>query len=219
MLRQHAFRNTRAWGTKKLCSDADLIEKIRTADRRVTGCTADQLASAISELKDRGRTYAEIKAIGFQPSVIRQAGYTCADAYAHEAGMTLKSARQSCTGDELEEILRASKARDNLSPEDAIDAGYTLEELIRVGYSPEEVANGYIRSATVLATVSILKKLKAAGLTCAEAKRASFRPKPCMEAGFTFEEAKAAGYAFFEMHWKRGDETESVVHNGWELDA
>ncbi|EOD38806.1 hypothetical protein EMIHUDRAFT_224237 [Emiliania huxleyi CCMP1516] len=65
---------------------------------------------------------------------------------------------------------------------------------------------------------TILKQLKAAGMTCKEARHATFRPRQCKAAGYTYEEAKQAGYAYFELHWNRGDETESVHHNGWDID-
>ena len=65
----------------------------------------------------------------------------------------------------------------------------------------------------------VLVLLKAAGMTCTEARSAGFRPRMCKEAGFSFKEAKEAGYAYFELHWNRGDETESVPTHGWEEES
>ena len=106
----------------------------------------------------------------------------------------------------------------------AVYAGYTPDEMRRAGYSVQEIA----RASSVAAhsnrahapqqLQNILIQLKAAGLTCTEARHANFRPRQCKSAGYTFEEAKQAGYAYFELHWNRGDETESVHHHGWDVD-
>jgi hypothetical protein len=131
--------------------------------------------------------------------------------------------RDFCQTPEREAI--AGIMRDmGLSAGDAVHAGYTPDEMRRAGYSMQEIARASLvvahsnRAHAPQQLQNILIQLKAAGLTCTEARHANFRPRQCKSAGYTFEEAKQAGYAYFELHWNRGDETESVHHNGWDVD-
>ena len=136
---------------------------------------------------------------------------------------TLRDGRAFCqTPEEIAGIMR------DMGLSAAVYAGYTPDEMRRAGYSMQEVARASLvaahspyhsdRAHAPQQLHNILIELKAAGLTCTEARHANFRPTQCKSAGYTFEEAKQAGYAYFELHWNRGDETESVHHHGWDVD-
>ena len=133
---------------------------------------------------------------------------------------TLRDGRAFCQDPlEIAGILRDM----GLSASDAVHVGYTPDEMRRAGYSMQEIARETLAVHSNDPTdphqlQRILIQLKAAGLTCTEARYANFRPRQCKSAGYTFAEAKQAGYAYFELHWNRGDETESVHHNGWDID-
>jgi len=180
--------------------------------------------------------------------MLRMAGYSCAEAHSTIDDLNSKWKSLVCDEDEQDESVSESCAklrrvyehtlRDGrafcqdpleiagilrdlgLSASDAVHVGYTPDEMRRAGYSMQEIARETlaVHSNDPHQLQRILIQLKAAGLTCTEARHANFRPRQCKSAGYTFEEAKQAGYAYFELHWNRGDETESVHHNGWDVD-
>ena len=180
--------------------------------------------------------------------MLRMAGYSCAEAHSTIDDLNSKWKSLVCDEDEQDESVSESCAklrrvyghtlRDGrafcqdpleiagilrdlgLSASDAVHVGYTPDEMRRAGYSMQEIARETlaVHSNDPHQLQRILIQLKAAGLTCTEATHANFRPRQCKSAGYTFAEAKQAGYAYFELHWNRGDETESVHHNGWDVD-
>ena len=180
--------------------------------------------------------------------MLRMAGYSCAEAHSTIDDLNSKWKSLVCDEDEQDESVSESCAklrrvyghtlRDGrafcqdpleiagilrdlgLSAYDAVHVGYTPDEMRRAGYSMQEIARETlaVHSNDPHQLQRILIQLKAAGLTCTEATHANFRPRQCKSAGYTFAEAKQAGYAYFELHWNRGDETESVHHNGWDVD-
>ena len=180
--------------------------------------------------------------------MLRMAGYSCAEAHSTIDDLNSKWKSLVCDEDEQDESVSESCAklrrvyehtlRDGrafcqdpleiagilrdmgLSASDAVHVGYTPDEMRRAGYSMQEIARETlaVHSNDPHQLQRILIQLKAAGLTCTEARHANFRPRQCKSAGYTFAEAKQAGYAYFELHWNRGDETESVHHNGWDVD-
>ena len=180
--------------------------------------------------------------------MLRMAGYSCAEAHSTIDDLNSKWKSLVCDEDEQDESVSESCAklrrvyehtlRDGrafcqdpleiagilrdlgLSASDAVHVGYTPDEMRRAGYSMQEIARETlaVHSNDPHQLQRILIQLKAAGLTCTEARYANFRPRQCKSAGYTFAEAKQAGYAYFELHWNRGDETESVHHNGWDVD-
>ena len=95
-------------------------------------------------------------------------------------------------------------------------------------FTMAEIAQGFIEAhggvprlnvyedGRVLPGLMALQRLKAAGMTCTQARSAGLRPRHLKQIGYTFREAKEAGYAYFEVHWNRGEETPNVETNGWE---
>jgi uncharacterized protein YjbI with pentapeptide repeats len=60
-------------------------------------------------------------------------------------------------------------------------------------------------SCAEVKAMGMVQGLKAAGYTCAEARQGGYNPKECMLAGFTFQEAQAAGYRCDVFWWNGGE--------------
>ena len=136
--------------------------------------------------------------------------------------------RELCSGDELVEMLRRFRDVEGVDErtlcKHAKVAGFSAEELVRAEFTMVEIAQGFIEATGGVAQLDdrdghafvALQQLKAAGLTCTQARSVGLRPRHCKHIGYTFREAKEAGYAYFEVHWNRGEETPNVETNGWE---
>lgn len=218
-----------------------VLEKLRADGYPFVNATA--AGFNVQEAKQAGYTCAEAHAILFEedPEDILlkylllpdQLKAENKDQYIEEELLKLfnqymQSAKQLCSTDEVAEILKKANYTENLPADSWVLGIYTPAELSRAGYELEDIARAKLEEAEAeyqkhrnvqafgFKRSQLLAQLKAAGITCAQARALSFRPRECKAAGFTFLEAKAAGYAYFELHWNRGDEAESKEHNGWE---
>ena len=139
--------------------------------------------ATLEELIQRRDALAKIKAAKMDCVMVKAAGYTCAEA--KQAGYTCAEAKQggyTCAEARSAGYIEGLKA-----------AGYTCAEAKQVGYTCAEAKQG-----------CYVEGLKAAGYTCAEAKQAGFNPRECMQAGFTFQEGRAAGFRSDSHHWNNG---------------
>jgi len=265
--RHQCLRLLKQVGYTEVCTESPFGFGLSAQHMIDAGCTEEDLAVIFVQLKTRGASFDDAMSTFCATtttlcpravSVLRMAGYSCADAHAAIDGLddqwsklscqeqemndesppcaelsrsytqTLERGRSFCLASEIPGVLRDLRQRTGLHCGDAVLAGYSPADMTRAGYSMQEIAqemisaklNGILDSQehNQLLAETILKQLKAAGMTCKEARHATFRPRQCKAAGYTYEEAKQAGYAYFELHWNRGDETESVHHNGWDID-
>ena len=206
-------------------------------------CTPTEIASVLKQIKEEeSSSFDAALEAGFTVEEMELAGYACEDALEFarydNSQLTplafvqkLQHTRRFCSADELNDMLRVFRdAPGEESHEErasamcgyALQAGFTIEEMLRAEFTMVEIARSIIAARGDMIARgdidagSVLQPLKAAGMTCAQARKAGLRPRLCKQAGYTFREAKEAGYAYFEVHWDRGDETPNVEQNGWE---
>ena len=200
-------------------------------------------SSSFEAARQAGFTAEEMKLAGY---TCQDLSASVLDKYTSDALLQMRSQsipgghgvwrpRELCSGDELVEMLRKLRDAEDSSDErtlckHAARAGFSAEELVQAKFTMAEIAQGFIEAhggvaqlnefvdedGRVLPGPMALQWLKAAGMTCTQARSAGLRPRHCKQIGYTFREAKEAGYAYFEVHWNRGEETPNVETNGWE---
>ena len=198
-------------------------------------------SSSFEAARQAGFTAEEMKLAGY---TCQDLSASVLDKYTSDALLQMRSQsipdghgvwrpRELCSGDELVEMLRKFRDAEGSSDErtlckHAVRAGFSAEELVQAKFTMAEIAQGLIEAhggvaqrnvdedGRVLPGLMALQRLKAAGMTCTQARSAGLRPRHCKQIGYTFRESKEAGYAYFEVHWNRGEETPNVETNGWE---
>ena len=154
-------------------------------EMRQAGYTRDHLGRImLKELKEAGYTCHQAKLAGYTCYEIGAAGYRVKDA--KKAGYTLEEIKDGYTatvakaaGYTLAEMKAAGYVQG------LKEAGFTVVELKAAGYNVKEAKLSYT-----------LEELKAGGYSIAEFKTSGSMPFECKLAGFSFEEACAAGLSW-----------------------
>jgi len=127
-------------------------------------------------------------------------GFACSEVRSLGLVEGLKQAGYSCAEAKQAGYVEGLKQA-GYSCAEAKQAGY-VEGLKQAGYSCAEAKQaGYVEG------------LKQAGYSCAEAKQAGYTPHQCHDAGFTFQDGRAAGYLGDERGWSK--QYPQPEHNTW----
>ena len=161
--------------------------------------------TACIAVKVAGYTCSEVRAGGYSCADIKQAGFTAADAKAAgytwdelgAAGFTLSERRDaSFTTTQIGDALAKRKAGGRSCVE-AFQMGYTCAEATAAGYGLSAIGKVYT-----------VKDMRAAGYSCKQVigtKQAERDPTAkCLAAGYSFKEAKHAGYRYDTQDWASG---------------
>lgn len=180
-------------------------------DIKAAGCDPNKLkgllAAGVSakQIKDlNGCSAAALRAAGFDPKSLLDAGYTPSDLLA--AGFTPKQLEDAglspaaiiaagriadCSVDSLKRARAAGISALTIKQ----TLGCSAAALKAAGYTAKELKDAGFTAAELKAAGFSAKDLKAAGFSAAELKAAGFNAKDLKDAGFSAQELKDAGFS------------------------